>query len=119
MTVFHKNTWRPESLETCFFRNYLGIVVSVFQGNPSKFDNTIFYNVKHESVISYWEGEIGKGPRTESWGTPVKIKTSAVMDLNSKYVGRKLRESEGCAGFHNFRSHNKTSKQAKTLANVR
>lgn len=30
--------------------------------------NTSFYNVKHESLISYWEGEIGKGQRTESWG---------------------------------------------------
>ncbi len=66
------------------------------------------------SVI-YWEGEIG----TESRGTPVQIKTSALMDLNSKYVGRKLRESEDCAEFNNFRSHNKTSKQAKAVANVR
>lgn len=75
--------------------------------------------MKLKSVTSYWEeGEFGKGPRTESWGAQVKSKTSAVMALNSKYVGRKFRESEGCAGFHNFRSHNKTSKQAKTVANV-
>lgn len=107
----------PQSLDVCLFHTNLGICVSIYLKVLYK---KCFYDVKLKSVTSYWEeGEIGKGPRTESWGAPVKSKTSAVMALNSKYVGRKFRESEGCAGFHNFRSHNKTSKQAKTVANAR
>jgi len=39
--------------------------------------------VKLKIVISYWEGEIGRGSRTEPWGTPVKSKTSAVMRLST------------------------------------
>lgn len=115
MAVFNENVWRARITGCKLLHTNLAICVSIFYRNK-----TIVYDVKLKSVISYWEWEIGKGSRTESWGTPVKGKTLAVMPLSTVNMlagnWENLRAVLGSIiSVHII----KTSKQAKTVANVR